>query len=120
MILQIIDVMRALDYIQGSSLTADEKRTMAFELRSAIPAKALCASAQLTHDIVDARLRAICEKPVSDNESVSKERSATASPQEAQENRKEGHPQPGPRQGKDGVSRDDRKALGGPKKVARG
>lgn len=118
MILQIIDVMRALDYVQGSSLTADEKRTIASELRSALPAKALCASAQLTHDIVDARLRVICEKPVSDNGTV-----ARKSPEEApraEENRKEEHQLPGLRQGKDGVSRDDRKAPGGPKKVARG
>lgn len=118
MILQIIDIMRALDYVQGSSLSADEKRSVAFELRAALPAKALCASAQITHDIVDARLRAIFEKTVSDNGTV-----ARKSPEEAprsEENRKEEHQLPGLRQGKDGVSRDDRKAFGGPKKVARG
>lgn len=118
MILQIIDLLRALDYVQGSSLSPDEKRSIASELRNALPAKALCHGAHLTHDIVDARLRAICDKPVSDNGTT-----AGKSPQEApraEENRKEEHQLPGLRQGKDGVSRDDRKAFGGPKKVARG
>ena len=116
MILQIIDLLRALDYVQGSSLTADEKQAVASELRLALPAKALCASAQLTHDIADARIRAISEKPVRTN----------AQEAEAQKARPPQGDHPKAQQdapvvaGHSGKPRDDRKAPGGFKKVARG
>lgn len=117
LILQIIETLRALDYVQGSSiLTADEKRIVASELRSALPAKTLCTSAQLTHDIVDAHIKAIFDKPVRNNGTSTGER-----PEETdatKENRKEGHQLAGLRPSKDGVPRDDRKAVRGPKKVA--
>ena len=119
MILQIIDILRALDYVQGSSLTPDEKRTVAVELRAALPAKALCSSAQLTHDIVDARIRAIFDKPVRTDGTPAGKRTEEEAPR-SEENRKEEHQQPGLRQGTNGFPRDDRKAHGGPKKVSRG
>lgn len=51
MITDIIDLMKALEYIQGSSLTAEEKRSIVSELKSALPAMMLCTSAPKTHQI---------------------------------------------------------------------
>jgi hypothetical protein len=52
LILDIIGVMRALDYVLGSPLlTPSEKRDIAEELKSSLPAKMLCSKAQRTHAI---------------------------------------------------------------------
>lgn len=114
MILQIIDIMRALDYIQGSSLTPDEKRQVAAELRKALPAPMLCSSAQNTHAIADARLGAICDAPVRTDGRT------TEAPRKAEEDRPKGHQQPGLRKVADGKPRDAGPSYGGAKKVARG
>ena len=51
MIINIVELMKALEYIQGSSLTAEDKRSVAKELKSALPAEVLCSSASKTHQI---------------------------------------------------------------------
>ena len=54
MITQIIELMRALDYVRGSPfLTAEQKVTVAKELSSSMPPKALCNSAQRTFEIAE-------------------------------------------------------------------
>lgn len=53
MILEIVGVLRALDFVLGSpSLTPEEKRSIAAELKASMPAKMLCSKAQNTHDII--------------------------------------------------------------------
>lgn len=119
MILQIIDLMRALDYLQGSSLSPDEKRSVAFELRGALPAKALCHGAHMTHDIADA----LFQKAINANTVRNNGPSTGESPGQthaAEKDQKEGHQLPGLRPSKDGVPGDDRKAFRGPKRVAKG
>jgi hypothetical protein len=52
MITNIIELMRALDYVRGSPfLTAEQKADIVKELQLSLPAKALCHSAHRTHDI---------------------------------------------------------------------
>jgi hypothetical protein len=54
MITQIIELMRALDYVRGSPfLTAEQKVTVAKELSSSMPPKALCTNAQRTFEIAE-------------------------------------------------------------------
>lgn len=119
MILQIIDLLRALDYVQGSSLSPDEKRSIATELKCALPAKALCHGAHITHEIADALFqKAINANTVRNNGPSTGESPGQANA--AKEDQKEGHQLPGLRPRKDGVTGDDRKAFGGAKKVARG
>lgn len=118
MITNIIDLMRALDYVQGTqSLSAAEKAVIASELKASLPAKALCHGAHLTHDIAAAVFDKAASTPARINGPTTGESSSqTPKPEE---NRKEGHQLAGLRPVKDGVPRDDRKAYGGAKKVAR-
>lgn len=54
MITNIIELMRALDYVRGSPfLTAEQKVTVAKELSSSMPPKALCNNAQRTFEIAE-------------------------------------------------------------------
>ena len=108
MILDIIGVMRALDYVLGSPLlTPSEKRAIAEELKGSLPAKMLCSKAHTTHAITSGLIdRAIGIKDA-----------------EADSSPKEDHPQeqqlsPGS-QGAHVVSRNDSKAYGGSAKVER-
>lgn len=119
MILQIIDLLRALDYVQGSSLSPDEKRSVAFELRGALPAKALCHGAHITHEIADALFqKAINANTVRNNGPSTGESPGQANA--AKEDQKEEHEQPPVRKGADVIPGENRKAFRGPKRVAKG
>ena len=54
MITNIIELMRALDYVRVNPfLTAEQKVTVAKELSSSMPPKALCNNAQRTFEIAE-------------------------------------------------------------------
>lgn len=111
MILDIIGVLRAWDYVLGSPLlTTDEKREIAAELKQALPAQLLCSKAKRTHAIThDLIGRTYDSTPgIPTEEAPSQE----VHPKE--------HQLPARSAGQDGVSRDDRKAYGGSAKVERG
>lgn len=119
MIVQIIDLLRALDYVQGSSLSPDEKRSVAFELRGALPAKALCHGSHITHEIADA----IFQKAINANTVRNNGPSTGESPGQthtAEKDQKEEHEQPPVRKGADVIPGENRKAFRGPKRVAKG
>lgn len=115
MIIDIINMMKALEYIQGSSLTADEKRSVAIELQRSLPAKVLCHSAQNTHDIATALFeKAIVANTARTDVAAEEEDRRAEDPPEA---RQEGHKQPSGSAPEDGVPRDDQKAPRGSRKV---
>ena len=120
MIINIIDLLRALDYVQGSQLlTATEKATVAKELKGSLPAKALSHGAHETHDIATA----VFEKAAGVKTEDINGPSTGESPKEtisSPEARKEADQFPGLRKGADVLPRNAGKAHGGPKKVARG
>ena len=119
MITNIIDLLRALDYVQGSqTLTTAEKATIAKELKGSLPAKALSHGAHETHDIAAALFEKAASVPARTNGPSTRE-----SPEETPrtlEARKEEN-QLAPRsKAADVFPRDAGKAHGGAKKVARG
>jgi hypothetical protein len=120
MIINIIDLLRALDYVHSSqTLTAAEKATVAKELKGSLPAKVLCHGAHETHDIATAVFeRAAGVKTEDINGPSTGERPEET--RSAPEARKEANQQPGLRKGADVFPRDAGKAHGGAKKVARG
>jgi hypothetical protein len=119
MITNIIDLLRALDYVQGSqTLTAAEKATIAKELKGSLPAKVLCHGAHETHDIAAAIFEKAASLPERTNGPSTGERPEET--RSAPEARKEANQQPGLRKGADVFPRDAGKAHGGAKKVARG
>jgi hypothetical protein len=67
MITNIIELMRALDYVRVNPfLTAEQKVTVAKELSSSMPPKALCNNAQRTFEIAEglfADFRSTIESP---------------------------------------------------------
>ena len=118
MITKIIDLMRALDYVLGSQhLTSDEKRAIALELKASLPAKALCSSAHVTHEIATSQFAKAAGLDIVRSNGTS---TGSRDPAPPQEETQEKHELPGLRPREDGVSRDDRKKAGRPKKVARG
>jgi hypothetical protein len=100
-ILQLIELLRALDYVQGSSLTDEQKQAIAEELKASMPPRELCTTAKRTHDIVTGRL-------------------TPERPKEAPEDSKAGQRLPSRSEGTDVQPGAPRKAHGGFKKVARG
>lgn len=103
MILNIIDLLRALDYVRGSTLlTVEQKAMVVKELKLSLPAKSLCPSAQRTHEIAEGLFN---DFPAS---------------QAPQENPEAEQQLPGLRAGEDGLPRNDRKKAGRPAKVERG
>lgn len=104
MITNIIELMRALDYVRGSSfLTPDQKAKVVKELKLSLPAKSLCHSAQRTHEIAEGLFDSFL----------------SVVPQAKEENPAQGQRLPGLREGEDGIPGDDRKKVGRPPKVAR-
>ena len=119
MITNIIDLMRALDYVQGSqSLTAAEKAIIAQELKGSLPAKALSHGAHATHDIAAAVFDKAASATARNNGPSTGE--STSQARTAEENRKEGHKQPPVSKGPNVLPRENRKAAGSPQRVAGG
>lgn len=100
-ILQLIELLRALDYVQGSSLTDEQKKAITEELKASMPPKDFCHTAKRTHDIVTGRLTP---------------QSPQAAPQDSQAIQR----MPSRSEGTDVQPGAPRKAHGGFKKVARG
>ena len=120
MIINIIDLLRALDYVQGSQLlTATEKATVAKELKGSLPAKALSHGAHETHDIATA----VFEKAAGVKTEDINGPSTGESPEEktgALEAREEEHKLAPRGEAADVLPRDAGKANGGTPQVARG
>ena len=120
MIINIIDLLRALDYVQGSQLlTATEKATVAKELKGSLPAKALSHGAHETHDIATAVFEKAAGVKTEDINGPSTGESPKETPR-AEENRKEEHELASRGKVADVLPRENRKATGSPKAVARG
>lgn len=103
MIINIIELLRALDYVRGSTLlTTEQKAIVARELKLSLPAKSLCTSAYRTHEIAEGLF----------NDFPASLQTQEDSPAEQQ--------LPAVRAGEDEVSGNDGKKAGRPKKVARG
>lgn len=119
MIINIIDLLRALDYVQGSQLLTDaEKATVAKELKGSLPAKALSHGAHETHDIATS----VFEKAAGVNTEDINGPSTGESPEEtprAEENRQAEHELTSRGKVADVLPRENRKATGSPKAVAR-
>lgn len=115
MITNIIDLMRALDYVQGSpSLTQDQKRLIAGELKYSLPAKALCHGAHHTHDIANSLFDKATETMRTDGPAVTTT-AASGRKEDAHQAREEPLQGAGRPQGKDVFPRNARKAHGGAK-----
>jgi hypothetical protein len=119
MIINIIDLLRALDFVQGSQLlTAAEKATVAKELKGSLPAKALSHGAHETHDIATA----VFEKAAGVKTEDINGPSTGERPEEtrsAPEARKEEHELAPRSKGSNVLPRENRKETGGSKGVAR-